>query len=130
MGILERSSRSINHYVGFSIEQDEEIPGTLFLTEIRAGITTFFTMAYIIAVNVSSTENSKVVCRPENHGAQIISHTAVGLLFLRLLLSPRAEEPVCAQIVWTQHARRTSITIYVCKSSTETSLPPLQPLPV
>ena len=33
--------------------QDKERKGSKFLTEIRAGLTTFFTMAYIIAVNVS-----------------------------------------------------------------------------
>lgn len=32
--------------------QANEIKNTRFLTEIRAGLTTFFTMAYIIAVNV------------------------------------------------------------------------------
>ena len=31
----------------------QEIKNTRFTTEIRAGLTTFFTMAYIIAVNVS-----------------------------------------------------------------------------
>jgi len=35
--------------------QDNEIKNTAFLTEIRAGLTTFATMAYIIAVNVSYT---------------------------------------------------------------------------
>ena len=30
-----------------------EIRGARFTTEMRAGLTTFFTMAYIIAVNVS-----------------------------------------------------------------------------
>jgi adenine/guanine/hypoxanthine permease len=34
-------------------EQPKERKGSKFLTEIRAGLTTFFTMAYIIAVNVS-----------------------------------------------------------------------------
>ena len=33
--------------------QEKEIKNTAFLTEIRAGLTTFATMAYIIAVNVS-----------------------------------------------------------------------------
>jgi hypothetical protein len=37
-----------------NVSQEKEIKGTEFLTEIRAGITTFFTMAYIIAVNVIS----------------------------------------------------------------------------
>lgn len=34
--------------------QPEEIRHANFATEIRAGLTTFATMAYIIAVNVSS----------------------------------------------------------------------------
>jgi xanthine/uracil/vitamin C permease (AzgA family) len=33
--------------------QEHERPGSKFVTEIRAGLTTFFTMAYIIAVNAS-----------------------------------------------------------------------------
>lgn len=33
--------------------QPKEIPDSTFLREIRAGVTTFATMAYIIAVNVS-----------------------------------------------------------------------------
>lgn len=33
--------------------QHKERKGSKFFTEIRAGLTTFFTMAYIIAVNVS-----------------------------------------------------------------------------
>lgn len=32
--------------------QPLEIKNTKFTTEVRAGLTTFFTMAYIIAVNV------------------------------------------------------------------------------
>jgi len=34
--------------------QELEIRNTKFTTELRAGLTTFFTMSYIIAVNVSS----------------------------------------------------------------------------
>lgn len=37
--------------------QDKEIANSYFTTEIRAGITTFFTMAYIISVNVG-------ICKP------------------------------------------------------------------
>lgn len=33
--------------------KEKEIKKTRFTTELRAGLTTFFTMAYIIAVNVS-----------------------------------------------------------------------------
>lgn len=32
--------------------QEKQRKGAKFMTEIRAGLTTFFTMAYIIAVNV------------------------------------------------------------------------------
>jgi AGZA family xanthine/uracil permease-like MFS transporter len=35
-----------------TIAQDLEIKNTRFTTELRAGLTTFFTMCYIIAVNV------------------------------------------------------------------------------
>jgi AGZA family xanthine/uracil permease-like MFS transporter len=34
--------------------QPNEIKNARFTTELRAGLTTFFTMAYIIAVNVSN----------------------------------------------------------------------------
>ena len=37
------------------VVQEKEIAGAVFSREIRAGLTTFFTMAYIIAVNVSPT---------------------------------------------------------------------------
>jgi AGZA family xanthine/uracil permease-like MFS transporter len=36
------------------ITQEKERKGAKFMTEIRAGLTTFFTMAYIIAVNVGT----------------------------------------------------------------------------
>lgn len=36
-----------------SFSQEKELKDAKFLTEIRAGLTTFFTMAYVIAVNVS-----------------------------------------------------------------------------
>src|SRR5277367_5907681 len=36
-----------------SSSQEKELKDAKFLTEIRAGLTTFFTMAYVIAVNVS-----------------------------------------------------------------------------
>lgn len=39
--------------------KDFEIKGTKFTTELRAGLTTFFTMAYIIAVNVSRVLDSR-----------------------------------------------------------------------
>lgn len=60
--------------------QPKQIPGASFFREIRAGLTTFATMAYIIAVNVScgaqyrthtwlrqkAVNKSLIVCRP--HG--------------------------------------------------------------
>jgi xanthine/uracil/vitamin C permease (AzgA family) len=36
--------------------QKDEIAGATLTKEVRAGLTTFFTMAYIIAVNVILTE--------------------------------------------------------------------------
>ncbi|KAF2706888.1 hypothetical protein K504DRAFT_69750 [Pleomassaria siparia CBS 279.74] len=44
---------------------DREIKNTKFTTEIRAGLTTFFTMAYIIAVNASvlSATGGNCVCK-------------------------------------------------------------------
>lgn len=41
---------------------EKEIKNTKFLTEIRAGLTTFFTMAYIIAVNASILADSGATC--------------------------------------------------------------------
>ncbi|KAN0099831.1 xanthine/uracil permease family protein-like protein [Hyaloscypha variabilis] len=41
---------------------EKERKGSKFLTEIRAGITTFFTMAYIIAVNASVLSQSGGTC--------------------------------------------------------------------
>ena len=41
------------------VKQEKEIHGSKFLTELRAGLTTFFTMAYIIAVNVSFSVGGK-----------------------------------------------------------------------
>ncbi|RKF55566.1 putative xanthine/uracil permease [Golovinomyces cichoracearum] len=41
---------------------DKERKGSCFLTEIRAGMTTFFTMAYIIAVNSSILAESGATC--------------------------------------------------------------------
>lgn len=46
----------------------KERKGSKFLTEIRAGLTTFFTMAYIIAVNASilSQSGGTCVCKNQN----------------------------------------------------------------
>src|SRR4051794_19905774 len=45
---------AIKHFVyQANRQQPKERKGSKFVTEIRAGLTTFFTMAYIIAVNVS-----------------------------------------------------------------------------
>lgn len=40
-----------------NVSQPKELAGSSFLGEIRAGVTTFTTMAYIIAVNVGHTRN-------------------------------------------------------------------------
>jgi AGZA family xanthine/uracil permease-like MFS transporter len=44
--------------------KDKQIRNTRFTTEIRAGLTTFFTMSYIIAVNASvlSDTGGNCVC--------------------------------------------------------------------
>jgi AGZA family xanthine/uracil permease-like MFS transporter len=62
MGFIERTKASLNDLVShsfvgryFHLEGSghrNAIAGATFTTEIRAGLTTFFTMAYIIAVNV------------------------------------------------------------------------------
>lgn len=44
-----------------SYSQADEILDANFMTEIRAGLTTFATMAYIIAVNVGIIEISVAV---------------------------------------------------------------------
>lgn len=43
-----------SHKISMSLTklQDREIKNSRFTTEIRAGLTTFFTMAYVISVNV------------------------------------------------------------------------------
>lgn len=45
---------------------DKEIKNTRFTTEIRAGLTTFFTMAYIIAVNASILSDTGGNCVCDN----------------------------------------------------------------
>ncbi|KAF2794902.1 hypothetical protein K505DRAFT_241169 [Melanomma pulvis-pyrius CBS 109.77] len=74
MDAIRRSIHSFNGTVGkstfgriFRLEgsgHDLEIKNTRFTTEIRAGLTTFFTMAYIIAVNASilSDTGGNCVC--------------------------------------------------------------------
>jgi AGZA family xanthine/uracil permease-like MFS transporter len=52
-GHVSSSSRKLAHGIA-EPSQPKERKGSKFLTEIRAGLTTFFTMAYIIAVNVST----------------------------------------------------------------------------
>jgi len=42
--------------------QEKEIAGARFLTELRAGLTTFFTMAYIISVNAIILKDSGGTC--------------------------------------------------------------------
>ena len=45
-------TRTVRLCSSADLYQPKERKGSKFLTEIRAGLTTFFTMAYIIAVNV------------------------------------------------------------------------------
>ena len=42
--------------------QDRERKGSYFFTEVRAGLATFFAMAYIIAVNASIVADSGGTC--------------------------------------------------------------------
>jgi len=42
--------------------QEKALPNTRFSTEIRAGLTTFFTMAYIISVNAVILKDSGGTC--------------------------------------------------------------------
>jgi AGZA family xanthine/uracil permease-like MFS transporter len=62
--------------------QEKERKGSKFLTEIRAGLTTFFTMAYIIAVNVCfsppsyrSKLNSKASVLTDTGGTCVCTNT-------------------------------------------------------
>lgn len=50
------------HLLHSNPQQPNEIRGARFATELRAGLTTFFTMAYIIAVNVSSPSIRSLDC--------------------------------------------------------------------
>jgi adenine/guanine/hypoxanthine permease len=49
-----RPNSSEQEFDGANALQPKQRKGSKFLTEIRAGLTTFFTMAYIIAVNVGA----------------------------------------------------------------------------
>jgi len=53
--VSHRNQRCRPRYIQviLTIFKAQEIKNTRFLREVRAGLTTFFTMAYIIAVNVS-----------------------------------------------------------------------------
>lgn len=45
-------------FVSLTNLKEKEIKNARFTTEIRAGLTTFFTMAYVISVNVQSITQS------------------------------------------------------------------------
>ncbi|KAF1809921.1 xanthine/uracil permease family protein-like protein [Eremomyces bilateralis CBS 781.70] len=72
MDSIRRGIESFNGVVGrstfgrvFRLEgsgHEKELRGARFLTEIRAGVTTFFTMSYIIAVNASILADSGGTC--------------------------------------------------------------------
>ncbi|KAI9673551.1 MAG: hypothetical protein M1829_004058 [Trizodia sp. TS-e1964] len=72
MARFDKKCEDINLYVGastfgrlFRLEGSghaNAIPNTRFLTEVRAGLTTFFTMAYIIAVNASIVSQTGGPC--------------------------------------------------------------------
>lgn len=80
MGFLDRYSTYLNDAVArsavgryFHLEgsgHQNEIKGARFVTEMRAGLTTFATMAYIIAVNVRKAKNhlySMLISSPGCH---------------------------------------------------------------
>ncbi|KAF2131765.1 hypothetical protein P153DRAFT_374545 [Dothidotthia symphoricarpi CBS 119687] len=74
MDTIRLSIDALNAYIGastfgrvFRLEgsgHEKEIPNTKFTSELRAGLTTFFTMSYIIAVNASiiSDTGGNCVC--------------------------------------------------------------------
>lgn len=59
------------------IRQPRERKGSNFFTEIRAGLATFFAMAYIISVNANLTSESggTCVCPPESQADHCNSNT-------------------------------------------------------
>ncbi|KAJ4375948.1 hypothetical protein N0V83_001227 [Neocucurbitaria cava] len=73
MGFMERYKAALNDLVShspvgryFHLENSghpNEIRGARFTTEMRAGLTTFFTMAYIIAVNAAVLTDSGGTCK-------------------------------------------------------------------
>ncbi|CAO2652116.1 Nn.00g003990.m01.CDS01 [Neocucurbitaria sp. VM-36] len=73
MGFIERYKAALNDLVSHSPvgryfhldgsgHKPNEIRGARFTTEMRAGLTTFFTMAYIIAVNAAVLTDSGGTC--------------------------------------------------------------------
>ncbi|CAN9099563.1 unnamed protein product [Alternaria alternata] len=72
MGFIERNKAALNDVVSASFVgryfhldgsgHPNEIKNARFTTELRAGLTTFFTMAYIIAVNASVLTDSGATC--------------------------------------------------------------------
>ncbi|KAF1364768.1 hypothetical protein EJ07DRAFT_97525 [Lizonia empirigonia] len=72
MGFLQYHLERLNTFLGastfgrvFRLEgcgHEKEIKNTRFTTEIRAGLTTFFTMAYVISVNASILADSGGNC--------------------------------------------------------------------
>ncbi|KAI9806512.1 MAG: hypothetical protein M1833_003699 [Piccolia ochrophora] len=72
MSFLKASIDKINHAIAASTfgrvfrldgsNHEKQIKGSVFTTEIRAGITTFFTMAYIVAVNASIVSQTGGTC--------------------------------------------------------------------
>ncbi|KAH7062899.1 purine transporter [Paraphoma chrysanthemicola] len=72
MGFIERNKAALNDRVSRSVVgkyfhldgsgHPNEIRNARFTTELRAGLTTFFTMAYIIAVNAAVLTDSGATC--------------------------------------------------------------------
>lgn len=70
--------------------QDKERKDAKFFTEIRAGLTTFFTMAYVIAVNVSTCITS--LTDTTDQRSRPLSLKLEGLVYVRILLTPHAPQ--------------------------------------
>ncbi|PSN73002.1 hypothetical protein BS50DRAFT_176312 [Corynespora cassiicola Philippines] len=123
MDAIRRAINSVNASMGastfgriFRLEgsgHDQEIKNARFTTEIRAGLTTFFTMAYIIAVNASilsdtggncvcndpsdalCTDNKEYLACTQDLNRNLITATAAIAGFSSFLFGFLTNMPVC-----------------------------------
>jgi len=67
-GHVRRTSMTLRPCLTDNIAQPKERKGSYFFTEIRAGLATFFAMAYIISVNstIVSQSGGTCVCPPDS----------------------------------------------------------------